>query len=369
MNKETYQDVAPPRQGQVYGLAHSATAARYETPKQWLNQMVTFSSVTSDLHVLFGGPRVKLAAYASNKYSTATGETLAAHWATGFRVPAGASLTWPVGADDTHFSVVSSAASGDWSAAVSSGFPGRGEELDTKYFGEPLLWLDTRADNINITSGAITVTDWRNRNGGALFSESSAKPDILDAASVSSGLLLPGVSFVAGSSEKLICTDATLAAALGSTNPFTLFLPVRRTATGALHTLFSVGTAGSNNGRWDVTLDASDDIVITRVTSGGSSSTSTYATTMSSAMWLLTIVFDGTTPTLYVDRTSQSLSGTATGDVGTTTKVAIGCRAYNTSTADQFASCEIPEVAAWGRAFSTQELVVLHAWAKRRYGK
>jgi hypothetical protein len=233
----------------------------------------------------------------------------------------------------------------------------------------PLLWLDAgRRSSLDST----TVGAWRSRKptSGMQFTEGTNKPALLDAIATGAAVYRPAVGFTAASSHKLISTDSTLAAALGGTNPFTLFIAARRTATGAAHTLFSVGTAGSNNGRWDVTLDASDDFVVTRVTSGGASTTSTYATTLSAGFYLFTLTFDGATPLYYQDRTSQALSGTAAGDVGTTTKVAIGCRAYNTSTADQFAAAEISEVLVFGEAFSAtgEKLAAVHSWLKRRYG-
>ena len=77
--------------------------------------------------------------------------------------------------------------------------------------------------------------------------------------------------------------------------------------------LFSTGTTATSNGRWDLAVDASDDPLITRVTSGGASTTSTYAATIN-GFYLFTLTFDGTTPVFYENRTSQSLTGTAAGD-------------------------------------------------------
>ena len=144
---------------------------------------------------------------------------------------------------------------------------------------------------------------------------------------------------------------------------------MRRGAIGAIHTLFSVGTTASANGRWDLTIDGSQNITLTRVTSGGASTNSITAGGLgTAAIHLITLVFDGTTPTIYVDRASAALTGTAAGNIGTASYVAVGCRASNTSTYDQFATAEIPEVMAWDTAFSSGQLVTLHAWAKRRYG-
>lgn len=360
-----YQDVSPPAQGEIYTLAHSTTAARYETPPAWLGNMVTFSSSGSDLYVSFGNGAVKIE---SAEVSVVVGETLASNWASGFVVPAGASISVPVSAEQSHFCVDSSGATGVWSAYKSSGCPTNGEPLD-QLLGKPLLWLDAGArSTLKVTSGAVTVETWRCKVNGYEFTEASAYPDLIDAAAAGTGLIRPAVSFVAGSSEKLVCSDATLAAALGSTNAFTLVIAARRAATGALHTYFSVGTGATNDGRWDFTVNASEDPIVTRVTAAGASTTSTYAATIN-GMNVFVLTFDGTTPLLYTDRTSQALTGTAAGDVGTTTKVAVGCRAYNTSTFDQFATAEISEVMVFGEAFSAGKLDNLHAWLKRRFGK
>lgn len=365
---ELYMDLASPVQGQVYGRTHSTTAARYEIPKDWVGKAIVFTSSTADLYVAFGDPGVKAVAAAR---AVVVGETITPHWGSSSLVPAGASRTFVISKRCTHFSVVSSLdATGYWEAFANSGDPNQGEQLDWNITGKPLLDLNAaKRRTLTLNSGAITVSSWRCDATGVDFAESSAYPDWFDAAAVSSGLVQPGVSFVAGSSEKLVCSDSTLSAALGGVNPFTLFLAVRRTAATANHTIFSVGTGGSNNGRWDVTLNSSEDFVVTRVTSAGASTTSTFATNLVAGFYLFTFTFDGTTPLYWQDRTSQTLSGTAAGDVGTTTKVAVGCRAYNTSTFDQFASAEVARVLCWNTAFSGQKLDYLHAWAKRRFGK
>jgi hypothetical protein len=367
MKSELFTDLAPPKQGQVFQLAHSATAARYEIPPQWRqNAMVTFTAISSNLYVAFGDAGVKVSA---TKVAVAVGETLTPNWGSGFIVPAGASVPWPIDPSDTHFSVVSDGAVGYWTVAFASGYPHYGERLDWARFGRPLLWLDAgRRETLTLDSGAITVSKMRCRANGYEFTESTNKPDWFDATTVGTGLVRPALSFVAGSSEKLVSTDPTLAAALGSSAAFTLVIAVRRTATAALHTVLSVGTTASNNGRWDFTLNASDDPIVTRVTSGGASTNSTYATTIN-GFDIHVLTFDGTTPLYWLNRTQQTLTGTAAGDVGTTTKVAIGCRAYNTSTADQFASCELSEVIVFSGAMTTPKLDDLLSWLKRRYGK
>lgn len=333
--------------------------------------MVTFTSSGSDLYLAFGNANVKIE---SAEVSVAVSEVLAANWASGVVIPAGSSLSIPVPYERnrpyvTHFAVDSSAATGSWSAYLSSGAAPQGEALDTSTLGNPLLDLDAASKHIiTLNSGAITVANWKCRVTGAEFTEASAPPDLLDPTATGSGVLRPAVSFVAGSSEKMTCTNSTLAALLGSSNAFTIMIAARRTATGAAHCLFSVGTAGSDNGRWDITLDASDDVVMTRVTAAGSSTASTYATTMSAGMYTILFTFDGSTPLLWLNGTSQSLSGTAAGSVGTTTRIGVGCRVKNTSTNENFASAEISEVLVFGEAFTGLKLTTLQAWMRRRFG-
>ncbi len=366
MQSENYESLAPPLPGQVFLVAHSATAARFAIPPQWRGQIVTFTSSGSDLYVLLGTSNSMIE---SAEVAAVVSEAIAPNWASGLLLPAGASVPVPVPTDleITHFVVDSSGTTGQWCAYVSSGNPTLGEKLPD-LLGAPLLWLDAgKRNSFDLTSGAVTVATWHCRANNYLFSEGTNKPDLLSAAGAGSGLIRPAVEFITGSSEKLISTDAALAAALGGTSAFTLYLNTRRGATGAAHTIFSVGTAGSNNGRWDITYNASDDIVITRVTSGGSSTTSTFATTINGANTIL-ITFDGATPLLWVDGTSQALSGTAAGDVGTTTKVGIGCRAYNTSTADQFANAQVCDALVFSTAFTGDKLSALQSWIRRRAG-
>lgn len=375
MHKELYESLAPPVQGQIFLRDASATAARLETPAQWLvsaeggGAIVNFmNSSTVTLYVAFGGPGVKVEAALR---AVVLGETIAPHWGSGIPIPAGATVPIPIGPEDTHFSVDSAASpSGEWCAWLASGSPTYGEALDTKSIGTPILWLDAaQRRTLTLNSGAITVAKWVDRINGYVFSEASAYPDWLDAAAVSSAVLKPAVQCVAGSSEKLVCTNATLAAALGGVNPFTLLIAARRDAAGANHTLFSVGTAGSNDGRWDFSINSTEDPIMTRVTAAGASTTSTNTTDIASGdVKIFTWTFDGTTPLFWKNRTSTGLTGTAAGDVGTTTKVTIGARGYNTSTFDQFASAQIMDVMVFGSALSGDKLDRLHAWAKRRFG-
>lgn len=376
MYPELYDSLAPPVQGQIYSVNHTATPTRLETPAQWLptgpngGKIVTFTSISANLYIVFGGPGVSVLAAAR---SVVLGETIAPSWASGYVVPAGSSKDIPIGPLDTHFAFVSSVATDHWTAALSSGSPTYGEDLDTNVIGTPILWLDAGVRrSLTLNSGAVTVANWKSRAPAAAydFSEGSAYPDWLQASSVGTGMLRPDVQFVSGSSEKLVCTNATLAAALGGTNAFTLVIAAKRNAAGANHTYFSVGTTGSNNGRWDFTVNSSDDPIVTRVTAAGVSTTSTNATTIASGdmdVWVVT--FDGTNTGISKDRTAYSLTGNATGDVGTTTKVTIGARGYNTSTFDQYASAEISEVIVFDEAKSGDKLDRLNAWLKRRYAQ
>lgn len=376
MHNELYESLAPPVQGQVFVRDASATAVRLETPLQWLpignkgGSIVTFiNASTVTLYVAFGGAGVKVAAASR---AIVLGETIAPHWGSGSPIPAGASMPIPIGSEDTHFSVVSAAGpTGDWCAFLSSGSPTYGEELNTSSIGMPILWLDaSRRKWVTLDSGAITVPKWIDRAVGYSFEEATNKPDWLDATAVGSAMPRPDVQFVLGSSEKLVCTDAALAALLGGSNAFTLVIAAKRNAAGGLHTYFSVGTDGSNNGRWDFTVNNTDDPIVTRVTAAGSSTTSTNATTIASGdMDIWTVTFDGTNTGISKDRTAYSLTGNATGSVGTTTKVTVGSRGYNTSTFDQYASAEISEVMVFGEALSGERLSSLHAWLKRRYAQ
>lgn len=364
MLPDLFEDLSPPAHGEIYNFAHTATAFRREIPPDWVGNIVRINNAgTTELHIAFGDAGVMVG---TGEYAVATGETLTPNMASGYIIAAGQTFDVPVAKNCTHFAADSTTTGGDWSAHRSSGTPVMEEPLDRATLGQPLIWLDAARRR---SFDSTTVGTWNGRVNGT-FTESTNKPSLVDAATVLADLYRPAVSFTAGSSHKLVCTDATIAAALGGTNPFTLAIAARRGAAGANHTLFSVGTAGSNNGRWDFTLNSSDDPIITRVTAAGASTTSAVATTIASGeMHLYVFTFDGTTPLYWQDRVSTALTGTAAGDVGTTTKVAIGCRAYNTSTFDQFATAQIAEVLVWPEAFSPGKLDNLHAWLKRRYAK
>lgn len=366
MRSDLFTDICQPHTGGVYTLAHSTTAARYRVPKQWLDHMVTISSQTADLFITFGDANADIGAA---EYAQAVSEELAPNWASGYIVPGGGSITFPCAGEFSHFAVVSSAASGAWSAVRSSGYPAFGEKFPTLSWGgsEPSLWIDFgEYKSLLLSSGIAAITS--RSAGRALFAESTNKPALNDALAVGSGLMRAAAAFTAGSSHKLVCSDADVAGMFDGNDSFTLFIPVRRGATGAVHTLFSVGTNGSANGYWNIALDASDDIIVTRVTAAGASSTSVYATTVNTTPILIALVFDGTTTTMHVNRASVSLTGNAAGDIGTASKVAIGARIINTSTYANFATAEIPEVIAFNRALGTADLATMHAWLMRRYG-
>jgi hypothetical protein len=293
---------------------------------------------------------------------------LAPHCASGFVIPAGSSATFYVSDNDTHFAVDSIVGTGYWSAYRSSGESSPlGEPLPVK-INQPSLRL-VFEDYSKITLASTDIASVLSSDAGNYnFAEATNRPAYI--AGTASQSTKPGAGFTAGNSDVLQCSRSDLAAVFGGTSAFTLFIAAYRGATGAAHTLFSAGTTGTNNGRFDVTLDASDDVVITRVDSAGSSSTSTYATTMSAAVALLTYAYDGAGGNaLYVNRTSQSLTGSATGGLGTLSTVTVGARGYNTSTVNQFLTGEIYEVLAWNRVLSSIELAELHAWADRRYAK
>lgn len=364
MLQDLFEDVSPPVQGAIFTFTHSATAQRYETPPAWRGAYVTFISDTSALYLAFGDGGVKVGA---TEVAAVSGETLAPNWASGIVVPAGAAVSFPVSAICTHFSAVSSGGTGSWSAFRSSGSPTFGEPMPANDgVPNPSLWLDAGDfPSFTISAG---VAAWRSKVGGFSFEETTNKPALLDAAAAGAGLIRAAVGFTPASSHKLVCTDAACAALFDGVDPFTLTIAVRRTAAAALHSLFSVSTNGSANGRWDFTLNAADDPVLTRVTAAGASSNSSVADTLSAGAYLFTWVFDGTAPTYYKNRVAAALTGTATGDVGTASKVTIGARCVNTSTFDQFAAAEISGIVAWNRALSADQLSNVHAWLKRRYG-
>jgi len=332
--------------------------------------MVLFSSLGSTLTIAFGDKNVKVAVDVASK---TTGEYLAPLYSAGLEVGAGQAISFPVPKNCTHFSYVSSDTTGNWRAVKNSGSPMLSSPLPLAL--DPAVHFDAAlGDTVRVTSGAVTVEEWKPRTvsshmAGASFIAGANKPDLFDATQVSSDLTTPAISFVAGSSESLVCSNTTLAEALSGGNPFSVFLAVRRTAATADHTLLSVGTAGSDNGRWDITLDSSDDFVFTVVDTGGTSATYSVAATYGAAIGLYTLTFAGdAAPTFWKDRVLTSLTAGGTlGSTGTATKVTIGARSYNTSTIGQYASAQIAEIIIADRVWSAAEVGLLHERAAHRY--
>jgi hypothetical protein len=363
-----FYDLAAPVPGQVFSLAHSLTAATYAIPPQWRGKIVDFTSTGADLYVLIGDANTLIE---SAEVAVSVGGTLASNWASGDIVPAGATKPIPIPEDPliTHFAVDSSVAAGQWSARVSSGNPAYwGEQLPAAV-GSPLLWIDAGYRSLlAVDSGAVTVSSAKSRPNGYQFSEASAKPDLLTAAGSGAGLIRPALSFVAGSSEKLLCADAALAAALAGNVSFTLFVSLRRATTGANHTIFSVNTSGSANGHFDLAVDSSDDLVMTRVDSSGNSATATYTASLNTA-YSIVITYDGTTNVLYVDGTADTFTASGTfATIGTPTHVSIGSRFIN-ATHDRYATMELCDLMLFNEAFTAPKLTALQDWVRRRTGK
>lgn len=358
------------RTGNVWSLAHTATAARFVIPPEWRGKYVTFCSQTSNLFVVLGDAGVTVDA--ASVSLAALSEVLVARYSTGFPVLAGQYVTAyvPTREEDlriTHMALDSDGATGNWYAWISDN-PQSAEALPRGIV--PSLWLDASLYE-SFTFSGTDVATWTSREGrGYVFSEGTNRPVYTAGSATSNCNGRPSVAFTAGNSDKLVCTDANLCAQFDSTGAYTVFLAAYRGATGANHTAFSAGTNGSNNGRHDLTFDAaSDDYVVTRVTSGGSSNALTYATSLTAAYRLFTYTYDGNgTGAMYLARASVSTSGSNSGDVGTLSKVSLGCRGYNTSTYDQFLTGEICELIAFDRLLSSQDLTLMHAWLQRRHG-
>ncbi|HEX5691520.1 MAG TPA: hypothetical protein VFX76_16015, partial [Roseiflexaceae bacterium] len=259
-----------PAAGSVYSLAGSTSVATYEVPKEWRGKTVNFESIGDDTYIAFGNAGISLA---TTKVALASSTKLAAHRGTGWRIPAGSVHSFFCHAEHTHFAIVSSGTTGYWYA-----FAPKSTETPLTYedeVGKPFLWLDAEDyTKLTVNSGAITVANWRSREGNSWnFSEGSAYPDYTNAAS--SVPVSPTVLFTAGSSEKLISTDTGLCAYFADTSPFTMYMVCSRAATGAAHTWFSVGTTATDNGRFDFGVNASDDSAITRIDDAGGSDSAT----------------------------------------------------------------------------------------------
>src|SRR5688572_17487215 len=152
MQTGLYMDVSPPVHGEIYTFAHSATAARYEVPPQWVDQMVTICNAgTATLSVAFGDAGVKIG---SDEYAVVLGETITPNMASGFKVGPGQVCSVPVASNCTHFCVDSDTTGGDWSVYRSSGSPLMEEALDHT-LGTPLLHLDA-SKRSTITGSAVT---------------------------------------------------------------------------------------------------------------------------------------------------------------------------------------------------------------------
>lgn len=359
--------VRPPVMGSVITRGHSATADRLEIPPDWFDNYVTFTSDTDTLYVAFGDSGVMVAAA---KVATITGDTVVAHAGTGLRVKDQqvVDVKIPPKGSITHFAFDSDAATGGtyWDAYRSSGEMGLYGEPLPQHTDNPLVWLDAMVHpSMTIVSNEVTSMKSSHLTTQAVFADSTG-PDWADAATTT--MVRPSLDFVAASSERLVSTDAPLLSALGGTGAFTIVLAFHYVSTAALQTLFSVGTAGSNNGRFDVSIDASDNLLITRVTSAGASTTSAGGTTVTDADHHLVITFDGSTPLAWLDGASESLTGTAAGDVGTLSHATLGCRHYNTSTYDQFWDDEVCDLLVFGYAASDIQVTNMNNWLRRRIG-
>lgn len=363
--QNAYYKAVAPRAGDVFSRAGSATPATYATPRSWRGRFVNFVSLSDNLIVAFGDAGVSVAA---TKVSVSTGTApnleLAPHRGTGYPVPAGTPVSFFVEHSMTHFSVVSSGATGYWYAFAEVRKDPLAEFEST--LGKP--FLDLRAEDYStLTLASGDVASWKSRDAiGFEFSEASNRPALVNAGS--SVTNAPSVGFTAGNSDKLVCSSSTLCAYFAGTSSFTVYIVASRGATGAAHTLFSVGTAATDNGRFDLTLDASDDTSITRVDSGGSSANATVTESVGTGSYIFTLIFNGTTFSTYRNRSALTLSGSVGGDIGTPTKVSIGCRGYNTSTNNQFLTGQVAAVIAYPEAHSGLKLETMHSILQREYG-
>lgn len=355
--------VLPPIAGSVVSRAHSTTAARYEIPTDWRDNYVTVYSETDTLYIAFGDGGVMVSAQAVSQVS---GETIAPNAGTGIPVKGDTFQPFYVPPEATHFAVDSGSATGSatWIAYRSSGAPHMfGEPMPVEIGGQ-IMWMD--ALSYNSVSQSSGVVSWRSKEkvtGGHAFVETTNKPEWTNAVSTAA-LCRPTIKFTGASSHKLVSTSEELCAALSDSGAFTLALAFSRAALGTLETLFSCGGSASS-GRMAISINASNQLVIQRHDLTETATTSTGSTVVTAAKHLLVVTFDGTTPLAWLDRVSESLTGTATDSIETITKCAFGCRAYASN--DQFFTGEIAEAFLWPKAFSSAEVGFLHAWLKRRY--
>lgn len=370
-----------PRVGDSYHFAHSTTANVRIIPPHWRGRIVYIYTDTYGLYV--GRGSTQSAALKDSGYSAATAVgsadpkyIVSAYNAGGF-IGAGQSAQLDIGPNDNYicFASTTTGASNYYLSLLSDGDRGNASvnpmhatENDLPdSFPKPTAWFDSN-DYARITQSS-GVTSWGSRFGGLAATEGTNKP-AYTAPGSSTICGRPVITFTSASSHKLVTTSSVLTGILGSTSAFSVMLGFYRGASGAAHTLFSVGTNGSNNGRWDISISAGNVVVVTRVTSGGSSSTSTGATTVTAATHTLLYVYDGAGGnTIYLDRAAESLTGSATGDVGTLSKASIGCRGYNTSTYDQFHAGSVGDVMVWDAALTSAQIEALrNQWMVYRVG-
>ena len=117
------QNPQMPTEGGVYARNNVATAELCEVPEEWKGRFVTFQAISQDVYILFGDSGVVAAvATRSGKSTNALTRADGASWV----IPAGQSLSRRVPktyrnaagvyADTSHFSFISAAASGHWTA-------------------------------------------------------------------------------------------------------------------------------------------------------------------------------------------------------------------------------------------------------------
>lgn len=117
-----------PTEAGVYARDNVATAELCEVPDNWKGRFVTIQAIGQDVYILFGDSGVVAAvATRSGKSTNALTRADGASWV----IPAGQSISRRVpkryknaaGADleVSHFSFISSAASGHWCAFVDDG--------------------------------------------------------------------------------------------------------------------------------------------------------------------------------------------------------------------------------------------------------
>lgn len=365
MFADQFQDLCAPLEGSNYGFSHNTTQQLIEVPEEFKGGFVMITSQTADLFVNFGSANVSVA---SAGVATVVSNKPSPHWQTGGLVPAGATRSFPVPKFCTHFAYVSSVAGGVFVMERGSGTPQFGFEptYDDQEIPTPFCWLD--AARYDLFEFGTQVKTWRDKISNFAFTQSTGanQPTLTRATGIGSGIVRPAVAFDA-SNDALACTDPALIAALDGTDSFSVSIYFRRTAATALHTLLSVGRDASADGRWDITADASDRAVMTRVDTASASTNSLHASSLSAGGYLQTWTFDGSTPLYWKNRVSSALTGTAAGDVGTASRVTVGGRGYN-STVDQWAAMQLCDLVIWNRKLDVNQVAAWHAFMARRAG-